>query len=252
MTFLHDHSGRINLSEALRGETVLVTGLFCRKAQARKHYYDSSYRIAFASLWLESDEIFATAPFLCQPNPRGSLCAWQAQGKIKRIIRRMMNWTVNTLGEKLQTYVRELTKRRIPHELRNALFRPFASNFILKSFRIHTSSPHFITSVRSDLTPHPAANKKTKTLKRILFYQTHLQRINRQCWVNVTQTVTLRSTGKNLHLNWTTSFHVRKGGWAADLCYSGRKSGICMHRTPFPPKPSRQSIIQTFGSRVLQ
>lgn len=126
-------------------------------------------------LWLELSNylcIFVTGKwwnicnrtfFLWQLNPRGSLCAWQAEGKIKRIIRRMMNWTVNILGEELQTHVRGLTKRRIPHQLRNALFRPFALNFILKSFRTHTISPHFITSVHYDLTPPPpTANKKLK------------------------------------------------------------------------------------------
>lgn len=119
--FLHDHSRWINLSEALRGKTVLVAGLFfCWKARSRKHYYDSSYRITFVSFWLESDEIFATAPFfLCQLNPRGSLCAWQAEGKIKRIIGRMMNWTVGILGEKLQTHINKA--RSSPRTLHRTL-----------------------------------------------------------------------------------------------------------------------------------
>lgn len=128
---------------------------FGYKAWTRKHHDDSSYRITSISLWLQSDEIFATALFLCQVNPRGSLCAWQAEGKIKRIIRRMMNWTVNILGEKLQTHVHGLTKWRIPHKLCNALFRPFVLNFILKSICIHTIFSHFITSVYSDSTLPP-------------------------------------------------------------------------------------------------
>lgn len=71
-----------------------------------------------------------------------------------------MNWTVNILGEKLQTHVDGLTKRKIPHKLSNALFCPFVLNFILKILlhSHHLSPLHNFSMVR-----FPPPPPKTKT-----------------------------------------------------------------------------------------
>ncbi len=61
-----------------------------------------------------------------------------------------------------------------------------------------------------------------------MHYQTNFNQINLHCQAYVTQIVTLLLWG-NLHLNWTTSFHVHKGGWAAKANVTlWGKNGTCM------------------------
>lgn len=79
-----------------------------------------------------------------------------------------------------------------------------------------------------------------------MHYQTNLNQINLHRETYVTQIVTLLPWG-NLHLNWTTSFHVHKGGWAAESNVTPRGKKWHVHAHP----PATSVVISIFWSWML-